>query len=104
MLREFEGLVGPEGLCLFQPRSERGERVSLRPEWLRVPIWAIVDANVAHRILYEQRLGSQTRALRLLEENAVALGHAISVRMESSFVAEDNLPVKRRKPTLRLVT
>ena len=103
MLREFEGLVGPEGLCLFQPRSERRERVSLRPESLRVPIWAIVDANVAHQILCEQRLGSRTRALRLLEENAVQLGHAHSMRMEPTSTAISQA-VKRKKPTLRLVT
>jgi len=107
MLREFEGMVGPDGLCLFRPRTDYGGRVSLRPEWLRIPIWAVLDARTAQLILHEQLLGSPTRALRMLEENAISIG-LMNVGQESSDGADGRSRKRtkgnRKKPTLRLVT
>jgi hypothetical protein len=99
MPREFEGLVGPEGLCLFRLRSDRGEKVSLRPEQLQVPIWAIVDAEVAQSVLQEQCLGNGRLALRILESDAIDLGIQYPVASSGS----KSHSTRARNSVLRLV-
>ncbi len=76
MLKEFEGIIDSQGLCVFRQPSVDATlaeqyRTNDRPH---VAFWAVLEMQAAANILQELTLGSRDRALRLLEELSVSLG------------------------------
>lgn len=75
MLTEFEGTIDSQGLCMFrQCRQTRSLGHPMVEQTSRLPFWAVLEHDSALEVMRELKVGSRTRALRLLEELAFSLG------------------------------
>ncbi len=75
MLKEYEGMIDSEGLCvlrLSQQTPSRNHWAEARPGY--VSFWAILEVESATSIVRELKAGYRSKSLRLLEELAISLG------------------------------